>query len=570
MRRLAGSALAVAAVACLALPAFANGGQYQSPAAPPPDQDGGAPRNPASSPDWNDWWWAHRDRYVDIARRLRREHAAATATPLGGLGVSAGTDGAPAPEAAPPEDPRGFLRTFVLPVVTGALKDPDAEVRSAATIALGKMGFPRSFVDLQGALRDPHPDVRDGALLALGLLRDDLAVEQLRFVLHDPSVRERTRGFAALALGIVGGDGAASALLRFLSPEADAERVGGLHRTADLRASAVLALGHTGSPSAVVELRRLYATAGLLEEVPRACASVSLARLGDRESIPLLQKGLRHRETPMRQCAAIALGVLGRPADAEVIAALAKAASEDDDSGARQFAIMALGRIGGPRGREALRPFFDAFHGAEDRPYVLLALGISGDRASAPVVRRLFREERNPDVRGASALALGLLGDLEAAPELRAVAFGKGDSALRSHALMALGLMADAEAAPGMRRLLAEEEEPRFRLAAAVALGILGDPEAARELARLARKGPSVHVRAHSCYFLGLLGSREAAQTLVEVVEDPLEKMVVRMHAVAGLGVLGDRSPVPLLSGLGADGNYRLAVDTMQEVSTFL
>jgi HEAT repeat protein len=130
--------------------------------------------------------------------------------------------------------------------------------------------------------------------------------------------------------------------------------------------------------------------------------------------------------------------------------------------------------------------------------------------------------------------------------------------------------MGDGESAPALRRLLGEETEPRLRLSAALALGILGDPEAGPGLVALARKGSSVHVRAHSCYFLGILGTREAAKALVESVQDPEENMVVRMHAVAGLGVLADRNPVPLLSGLSADGNNLLSIDPLMEVATFL
>jgi HEAT repeat protein len=561
-------AIAGAAVlAWAAPPALAHGGQYKSPAAPDGSGSGGNPGVPTrgrAAGDWQDWWWANRDRYLEIARRAHAGTGGAR-TPNGGLGVSGGVDGGPAPA---PEDPRAFYERLVLPAVTRALVDGEAEVRSAATIALGKMGFPRSLVDVEKALRDPHPDVRDGAILALGMIRDDIAAESLRGVLFDPSIRERTRGFAAVALGILGGEEGARILLRFLSPESDAEREGGLKRSTDLQACCVLALGHAGSPSAIPALRRMYAAPDVVANVPRACASLSLARLGDRESIPLFLKGLRHREAALRQCAALALGAIARPADGPALAALARAALEDDDGATRAFSIMALGRIGGAGGREALRPLLDGQRGTEDRPFVILALGIAGDRPSAPVIRRLFREE--PHLRGSAVLALGLIGDREAAPEVREIAFGKGDAGLRSHGITALGLMGDSDSAPAMRRILAEEDAPGLRLAAAISLAILGDPDAVPAVTLLARHGGSVQVRCHSCYFLGILGGPAAAKALVQAVEDGKEQMVVRMHAVAGLGVLADRSPVPYLSGLNADTDYLLPIGPMQEVATFL
>ncbi len=474
------------------------------------------------------------------------------------------------PAAAPaPEESRRRLESLVLPVVTKALSDPDAEVRSAATIALGKMGYARSFVDLQKALRDPHPDVRDGAILALGMIGEEMALEHLRPLMRDPQVRDRTRGFAALAIGLLGGERAAGELISFLAPEADQERVGGLHRTSDLVSCAVIALGHTGSPAAAEHLRRLYASGQALETTPRCCAALALARLGDRESIPLLLKGIRHAKAPMRQCAAIALGSLAAPTDEAPLAALARCAAGDEDDGARQFSLMALGRVGGPVARSALRGLLDSARGP-DRTSAVLAVGVSGDLPCAPLLRSILRTEGDEKTRGAAATALGLLGDREAARALREAAFGKGQPEYRAHCLRALGFIGDEESAQRVRAVLADESDPQIRLAAAECLGILGDPGAVPLLAGLARKGSSVHVRAHSCYFLGLLGGEEAARALLDAVEDPEEQMVVRMHAVAGLGVLADRSPSPVLSGLGSQGNYLLEIDPLREVTTFL
>jgi HEAT repeat protein len=559
--------LAAPALLALASPAApAHGGTYRSPA--DPGNGSPSPALPgASTSEWNDWWWSNRDRYLDLARRRRRARPV-EATPTGGMGAMAGAEGAAA-ETDPAAGLASLRETLVLPAVTRALSDPDAEVRSAAAVALGKMGFERSFLDLQRALRDPHPDVRDGAILALGMLRDEFAAERLRAILHDPAERARTRGFAALALGILGGDGPAGTLLAFLAPEADAERVGGIQRTTDLMATAVIALGHTGSQRAAGDLRRLYASGRALETAPRCCAALSLGKLRDRESIPLLLKGIAHPEAFMRQSAAIALGVVGGPGDAAVVEALDRVVREDENMPARHFAAIALGRIGGDAARFALRRLLDDARGAE-RTYAALAIAMAGDKPSAPALRALLRGPGDADIHGAAATALGILGDAEALPLLRETAFGKGDSVVRGHCLEALGLLCDEDSAVELRRIAAEEPDPRLRLCAAVALGILQDPGAVEALGSLATKGSTIHLRAHSSYFLGVVGGAEAARILVRIVEDRQEEMIVRMHAVAGLGVLADRSPCPVLSGLGADANHLLAVDPLQEVSTFL
>ncbi|MCX5647538.1 MAG: HEAT repeat domain-containing protein, partial [Planctomycetota bacterium] len=57
------------------------------------------------------------------------------------------------------------------------LRDPVADVRSAAAIALGNRGDPQAAPALQGLLRDPSPEVRDSARLALQELGKEVPPE---------------------------------------------------------------------------------------------------------------------------------------------------------------------------------------------------------------------------------------------------------------------------------------------------------------------------------------------------------------------------------------------------------
>ena len=569
--------VSLVALATLAAPprdAAAHGGQYRSPAAPPEEEEPRGGRGAGVSPeDWTDWWWANRDRYVELARRLRKKRLeeSVTAASGGGLGSTGATDASAAPpEAAPevPADAASALETVILPALLAALRDPDGEVRSAAAVALGKTSSPRAHPSLRLALRDGHPDVRDGAVLSLGMLRDDFALDEFRAILLDPAVRERSRGFAALAAGICGGEGGAALLLRFLDPSSDALRTGGIGKTADLEACAVLGLGLAGSRTAVEPLRRILASGNERPPV-RASACTALARLGDRDSIPMLLRAASHRESPLRQSAVLALGVLATPDDREVVETLLGRLAEDRDGAARQFCIASLGRIGAPAALPYLRRAL-AEGDVSERPFAALALATAGDRASEPAIRAVLGAPGNPGHRGAAAVALGILADAKSLPDLRALAFSKADAALRIHAFTGLALQADEESAPALRRALEEEPEPRLRLAAAVALAILQDAGARPALERLAEKGESTAVRANAAYFLGVAGGPPAAPTLARLLADTRQPVLVRTFAAAGLGVLADRSPLPVLSSLGADGNFRVAVDPMMEVATFL
>ena len=569
----AASLIALSAVAASPRDAAAHGGQYRSPAAPPEEEEPKGGRGAGVSPeDWTDWWWANRDRYVELARRLRRKRLeeSVNATSGSGLGASGSTDAAAPPEAAPelPRDAATALETVILPALLAALRDPDGEVRSAAAVALGKTASPRAHPSLRLALRDGHPDVRDGAVLSLGMLRDDFALDEFRAILFDPAVRDRSRGFAALAAGICGGEGGAALLLRFLDPASDAIRTGGIGKTADLEACAVLGLGLAGSRTAIEPLRRILASGNERPSV-RASTCTALARLGDRDSIPLLLRAANHRESPLRQSAALALGVLATPDDREVIEALLGRLADDRDGATRQFCIASLGRIGAPASFPALRRVLVDGDVAE-RPFAALALAMAGDRASGPAIRTLMKPPGNPGHRGAAAVALGILADAEALPDLRALAFSKADAALRIYAITGLALQADEESAPTLRRALEDEPDPRLRLSAAVALAILQDAAARPALERLAEKGESTAVRANAAYFLGVAGGPPAAPTLARLLADTRQAVLVRTFAAAGLGVLADRSPLPVLSSLGADGNFRVAVDPVMEVATFL
>ena len=557
----------VAAVLLLAVapPARAHGGQYRTPALPPPPS-GGVPGRTATDTGWEGWWWSHQDPVVDRARR--RAAAADPALEATGLGPAGeNLDGAPAPPREP--DPRLIFEREILPILTRSLSEGEAEVRSAAAVALGKMGYARSFLPLHEALRDEHPDVRDGAVLALGMVGDPFAFEDLRGILFDPAVTERTRGFAALATGMAGGDGGVALLLSFLAPSADAARVGGIRRSEDLECCAVVALGRTASPVAAAWIRKEL-VAGARGAMPvRCCMAVALGRIGDRESIPLLLQGLAHEDARMRQSAAVGLGMVATPADRAAVEALAKSAREDQDAGARTCALQALGAVGGPAAVETLRAAYREGRGGEQTA-AAIALGCAGDLGVGPFLHRAFRDSGNSWSRGALALALGAMGYRPASEDLRATALGKEDGTLRGYAVTALGILGGAGAAEDLRRVLLEDRDPWLRCTAARGLRLLKDRRAVAPLQALATgKGP-VHERAQSCYFLGILGGPEAMRTLLRVVDDRDEEMIVRMHAVAGLGVLADRSPVPILSSLGADTNWLLPIAPLQEVQTFL
>ena len=562
------SVTALAVMIACAAPALAHGGQYRGPGGRVPNDPTvpGTGATPTGS--WEAWWSANAWRYVNLRERLRQRDRASGETVDGGIGTSVPTPGA-APSGDDSFDPRKFHADETLPVVLAALTDEDAEVRSAAAVALGKMGFLRALPDLRAALKDEVRDVRDGAVLALGMLGDPFAADDLRPLLLDPRQDDRTRSFAAIGLGFLRVPEGTESLLAFLDPATDATRQGGIGRSNHTEASAITGVGLSGHAPAAAGLRRDYASEKRYEPQVRAFAAIALARLADRESIPLLLQGLEHPREPMRQAAAIALGPLGKPADAAVIQGLARRIYEDKDLSTRQFALMSLARIGGDDARAVVRKVL-AKGTKIEVPWAALACAVGGDREMIPTLRKMFMEERTPSPKGAFALALGLLGDRESCAEFLRLGADQGDSSVRTHVLIALGLAGAPSVAPDVRAIVAKEIDPGVKMAAATCLGLLQDPEAVPLLEKLVKEGENVFVRSSACRILGHIGAPRSTAVLASIVKDKRDNSVVRMTATAGLGNLADPRLVPLLAEVTMDGNYGSSVDPLVEIASIM
>jgi hypothetical protein len=183
------------------------------------------------------WWARHRTLYLEFGKHLRRADGAITLR-----------DG-----ETLVEDPRVALRERFVPVLIGALGDPEFDVRSSAAVALGKCGDPRALPALRkAATEDPEAEVRQAACLALGLLGHDEDLPFLASVLEDTAAPDLTRSFAAFGLGLKGGADAAAALRRVIGGKA---APGETAVDDSIRGAAVLALGETRDPSAVEALR---------------------------------------------------------------------------------------------------------------------------------------------------------------------------------------------------------------------------------------------------------------------------------------------------------------------------
>lgn len=187
------------------------------------------------------------------------------------------------------------------------------------------------------------------------------------------------------------------------------------------------------------------------------------------EALKTLLAALYDESWRVRKAASERLAQL--PEKAEAAQRLVAVLDDKDQTGARNAAAEALGRMG-----EAALPALLALlehDGADQRRFAAEILGVVGSPgAEAGLVAAL--EDVDPNVRVAAAEALGRVGGDEAASALELV-LEQPDALLRLSAMDALARLGRAPPLPVLVALL---EEPKVRRAAYRGLGLVAHPSA--------------------------------------------------------------------------------------------
>lgn len=177
----------------------------------------------------------------------------------------------------------------VLKPLLGALKDPEAMVRSAVANGLARVGDPQAVPGLSAALKDRDRNVRVAVVSALGQLGDKSAVKALVFLVND---REwEVRAALAEALGRLGDKSALPTVMGLLHD-----------RDQEVRQNAADAAGRVGDESAFESL-----VLAMVDEHMgvRQAAARALSLLDPywernpkaRALIPQLQEAMRHHDS---------------------------------------------------------------------------------------------------------------------------------------------------------------------------------------------------------------------------------------------------------------------------------
>ncbi len=435
-------------------------------------------------------------------------------------------------------------------------------------------------------LRSKRPEVRAAAVSKLAALRNPRAVLPLCAMLDD---EERAlRVAAAQALGVIGHPSAIGPLISTLVDE----------KYWDVRYEVVEALRAIGDPQAINELLLILEsdrhgvdvqqfTAWALKEFgwdrlsPAQQARVlimrdewsALPQLGS-EAIEPLMEAVRTGTPRVQRDAADALARIG---DARSVAALeawvrigagelARIAAHALEKHAwTRLAPESLARISivldkwsgvAAMGEAALGPIDEAMR-TGDRPLRVQAVSVLGQIGGSDAVARLITAMQDCDVavRREAAKALSGASSPESADAL-AGALGDHDLAIRRAAAAGLERLGwrPPDAGARARLAIARQDAVALRQLGGVAVeALLEDLEVA------ALRGPAVEA-------LAAIGA-PATAALVEVLRG--RDAARRQGALAALGAIRDRSAVPAVEALLADGDVavrRAAADTLAQL----
>jgi HEAT repeat protein len=402
-----------------------------------------------------------------------------------------------------------------------ALRDPNAEVRRRAALALERVGYLERIV---ANLTSEDRAVRTRAFASLIEVGQVGLVESVASYAHHSSFE--VRAIAARACGELGAARVAPILLRAIDDPvwpvraAVCQALGRLSH-ADAPGALVRALADSEEPvrEAAAEALMSYSSAQVADHVETLAAAYDRGSVAVRQGVVTLAgriegataEGLLVRASVdpsdvVRLPAVAALGQRGGDAPLEpLIARLTDASVE-----VRMAAVIALGAVGKAEAFEGLLRALPGAPGAPGhvRDRIAEALARIG---GATLFERLPEIERNAslDVRLGMVWALGKLGDVGGVPALGR-SLRSGEASLRASAAGALGKIDD----PGSRdALLAAAEDPDGRVRAAVVngLGRIGGSDArVLDALDLRTKDPDGFVRNRAIIALARAGRAEA------------------------------------------------------------
>jgi HEAT repeat protein len=401
-------------------------------------------------------------------------------------------------------------------------RDPDAEVRMYAALAMGDLKDRRAIPALLALLQDPDTNARYHAIEALAKLRVSEAAAPLADIAESGDF---FLAFPALdALAAIGDSTIAPRLVPLLVDDA-------------IRPAAIKALSQLGDHSVVGQLVALLDHERLVVPVVEALTTLHQRyenQLGEGDYIAALVA--RHITPAGTQHLLNALNTTA--------------------GNMLRMVIRILGWVGS--GSETVLSGLTRLLGSPSiRSEVIETLVRHGKEVIGPLCGQLEADDMN--TRRAAVTALGRIGDPASVPPLIGLL---RDPELCVEAAGALARIGDRRAYEPLLPLLAHERAA-VRLAAIAALNSLGDPRMPKEIRRLLDDADP-HIRESAARIAGYFGYPECAALLFDRAGDVDEN--VRRAAIESLSNFEDESVVSLLLTAMCDPSPKIRAAAVQSL----
>jgi HEAT repeat protein len=597
---------------------------------------GGRPAAPSTGgntgPDlttWDFWWGFNKDQYLNLKAAIYT----GIITGSDDFFLGQGTKNQARNQLKPSEE---AIRGKIVPALKEALAaEHSNDIVTGALIALAKIGDVKTesgaseFEPLLAKfLSDSNQEIAETASVALGILANDASVKVLsdlaldkpdgRKLVGNKEVNFRSRAFAAYGLGLIGYRTASNQVRQDIAgilidllekPESS---------TRDVKVAALISLGLVPvevDKSESPEGKQNYSSSRQTEikfvekffqndnnnYLTRAHAPTTLARLL-KGAPPEMKEGVakmlltaignqsKERDEVQQSCV-LALGQIGDSdkdkIDGEIRDTL-KRIAEDGDQQSRNFAMIALGQVGGrvgegeeadkgikqvrddlltflTKGKNHIRPWAGLGIGVMERSILDNSQsGFTPSSTSKDALRSTLKDASNPSHTGAYSIAIGIAKDTEAKDLLRdKLKNAPGDEA-KGNVAVSLGLIDARDAIKDIQDIVRESKyKPDLLKQAAIGLGLLGDKDLVPELVKMLEEAKGYSSQAAIASALGFIGDSRSIDPLVEMLKRKDITESARGFAAVALGIVADKETFPWNSKISTNINYRANTTTL-------
>ncbi len=601
------------------------------------------PASPDTGPDlsvWEFWWEFNKDPYLRLKSHV---HSPSPQTGSADVFLS-NAKRIQGRDSLKPTEEQVWQK--IVPALRQALQsETNNDIVTGCLIALAKIGDPSTESGesqlepvIQKFLADKNQEIAETAAAALGILANPRSIETLASLLEDTArgrelvgaqeVHYRTRAFAAYGLGLIGAR---------TGSEEDRQKIIGIlgktiqtdnTKSRDLKVSCIISMGlipletiESGAqpekkdqllPPETSRLAQLdYLLRYLQDEeqnfLVRAHCPAALARLlqglpeehhkayRQRIASDLIERITNKKEkAAVVQSAILALGLMGTndgkdPLDKQIRQVLAAVPKDIADQQARNFAMIAMAKVGGTVGAsqpdsgvdDAKKLLLEQLADGKSsvRSWAGLSCGVLARKLSdagftspaipslQQAVRSALQEEKDPSRLGAFAIACGIMGDVEATRPLVKLLEEKGlqDDA-RGYIAIGLGLMNSRESIETIQKIVDDSKyRPDLLKQTAIALGLLGDKDVVPKLVTLLAESKGQATQASISSALGFIGDQRSIDPLVQMLQNDQLTGGARGFAAAALGIVADKELLPWNSRIALDLNYRASTQTLTD-----